>query len=36
MALRLPVFSPLAWMTAQRVTQQALWLGLFAILVDRR
>jgi O-antigen/teichoic acid export membrane protein len=32
MALRLPEFSPVAWLTAERVTQQALWLGLFAIL----
>ena len=32
MALRLPALSPVAWTTIERVTQQALWLILFAIL----
>jgi PST family polysaccharide transporter len=32
MAVRLPALSPVAWLTADRVTQQVLWLILFAIL----
>jgi O-antigen/teichoic acid export membrane protein len=32
MAVRLPTISPVAWLTIERVTQQALWLILFAIL----
>src|SRR5580692_7931950 len=32
MAFRLPKISPVAWLTIERVTQQALWLILFAIL----
>lgn len=32
MAIRLPTLSPVAWLTADRVTQQVLWLILFAIL----
>jgi O-antigen/teichoic acid export membrane protein len=32
MAARLPALSPVAWLTADRVTQQVLWLILFAIL----
>ena len=32
MAVRLPTLSPVAWLTADRVTQQVLWLILFAIL----
>lgn len=32
MALRLPTLSPVGWTTVERVTQQALWLILFAIL----
>jgi PST family polysaccharide transporter len=32
MALRLPTLSPVGWTTVERVTQQGLWLILFAIL----
>ena len=32
MAARLPIVSPVAWLTIERVTQQVLWLILFAIL----
>jgi polysaccharide transporter, PST family len=32
MALRLPVLSPVAWVTAEKITQQGLWLILFGIL----
>lgn len=32
MALRLPSFSPVTWVTAEKITQQVLWLILFAIL----
>ncbi len=32
MAFRLPSFSPVVWVTAERVTQQVLWLILFTIL----
>jgi O-antigen/teichoic acid export membrane protein len=32
MAVRSPTISPIAWLTIERVTQQALWLILFAIL----
>src|SRR6202046_4937304 len=32
MAFRLPSLSPVAWVTFEKVTQQVLWLILFAIL----
>lgn len=32
MSVRSPTISPVAWLTIERVTQQALWLILFAIL----
>jgi O-antigen/teichoic acid export membrane protein len=32
MALRLPSLSPVAWVTAEKITQQGLWLVLFAVL----
>ena len=32
MAFRLPSFSPVAWVTTEKITQQALWLVLFTIL----
>lgn len=32
MAFRLPAFSPVAWLTVGRLTQQVLWLVLFAVL----
>ena len=32
MPLRLPALSPVAWVTAEKVTQQALWLVLFTVL----
>jgi len=32
MAFRLPAFSPVAWMTTEKITQQVLWLVLFGIL----
>src|ERR1700722_16600282 len=32
MAFRLPTLSPVSWMTAEKVTQQVLWLVLFSIL----
>ena len=32
MAVRSPTISPVAWLTIEKVTQQALWLILFAIL----
>lgn len=32
MALRLPALSPVAWLTVERLTQQVLWLVLFAVL----
>ncbi|HVY14427.1 MAG TPA: oligosaccharide flippase family protein [Rhodopila sp.] len=32
MAIRFPSISPVAWLTIERVTQQGLWLILFAIL----
>jgi len=32
MAVRLPSLSPVAWLTVERVTQQVLWLILFAVL----
>jgi len=32
MALRLPSFSPVTWVTVEKIAQQVLWLVLFAIL----
>lgn len=32
MVFRLPTFSPVAWITISKVTQQTLWLILFAVL----
>jgi PST family polysaccharide transporter len=32
MAFRLPAFSPVSWVTAEKITQQALWLVLFTVL----
>src|ERR1700722_6633736 len=32
MAFRLPLLSPVAWVTFEKVTQQVLWLILFAVL----
>lgn len=32
MGFRLPAFSPVAWLTAERLVQQVMWLGLFVVL----